>query len=165
MHLFQAPTWLVRRKNIVNHQTMEENSSLTEQAQTNAASGFINGSTFSVNSTTDVLFGESPEFKTSKLFLYFVILAFSSLCNGLVFCLISCNRRLRRASSNRLLLNLSACDFLTSLLSIPFDLALEERGYVWPYGSIMCRMLWPASTFTATASALTLAGISLDRLV
>lgn len=115
--------------------------------------------------TTDSPQGESPEFKTLKVFLYCTILAFSSLGNGLVFLLISCNRRLRQGSSNRLLLNLSACDFLTPLLGIPFDLVLEERGYVWPYGKFMCHALWPASTFTATASALTLAAISLDRQV
>ena len=115
--------------------------------------------------TTDSPQGESPEFKTLKVFLYCTILAFSSLGNGLVFLLISCNRRLRQGSSNRLLLNLSACDFLTPLLGIPFDLVLEERGYVWPYGEFMCHALWPASTFTATASALTLAAISLDRQV
>lgn len=152
-------------QNILMVPTMKESTSFSVQEYTSAACVLINGSTFSENPTTDVLVGESPEFKTSKLFLYFIILAFSSLGNGLVFCLISCNRRLRQASSNRLLLNLSACDFLTPLLSIPFDLALEERSYVWPYGAIMCRMLWPATTFTATASALTLAGISLDRLV
>ena len=115
--------------------------------------------------TADSPQSESPEFKTLKLFLYFTILVFSSLGNGLVFLLISCNRRLRQGSSNRLLLNLSACDFLTPLLGIPFDLVLEERGYVWPYGEFMCHALWPASTFTATASALTLAVISLDRQV
>lgn len=115
--------------------------------------------------TTDSPQGESPEFKTLKVFLYCTILAFSSLGNGLVLLLISCNRRLRQGSSNRLLLNLSACDFLTPLLGIPFDLVLEERGYVWPYGEFMCHALWPASTFTATASALTLAAISLDRQV
>ena len=141
------------------------NISFNEQGQPNATSASMNGSALSPNPTTEVLVGESPEFKTAKLFLYFIILIFSSLGNGLVFCLISCNRRLRQASSNRLLLNLSACDFLTPLLSIPFDLALEERHYVWPYGAIMCRILWPASTLTATASALTLAAISLDRLV
>lgn len=108
---------------------------------------------------------ESSEFKTLKLFLYFVILTFSSVGNSLVLYLISCKRRLRQAPSNTLLLNLSACDLLTPLLSIPFDLVLEERGYLWPYGAFMCHVLWPASTLTATASALTLAAISLDRWV
>lgn len=122
-----------------------------------------NRSVLGENPSMDDIFGESLEFKTSKLFLYFAILIFSSLGNGLVFCLISSNRKLRQASSNRFLLSLSACDFLTPLLSIPFDLALEERGSEWPYGAIMCRVLWPSSTLTATASALTLAAVSLDR--
>lgn len=143
---------------------MDSNVSFNEQGQSFATSASMNGSTaFSANPTTDTPLGESSEFKTLKLILYFIILIFSSLGNGLVFYLISCNRRLRQASSNRLLLNLCACDFLTPLLSIPFDLVLEERAYVWPYGAAMCRVLWPASTLTATASALTLAAISLDR--
>lgn len=145
---------------------MENNVSFNGQGQSFATSAWMNESAaFSVTPTTDTPLGQSSEFKTLKLFLYFIILIFSSLGNGLVFYLISCNRRLRKASSNRLLLNLCACDFLTPLLSIPFDLALEERGYVWPYGAVMCRVLWPASTLTTTASALTLAAISLDRWV
>ena len=143
---------------------MDNNISFTGQGQSLPTSAWMNGSVaFSANPATATPLGESSEFKTLKLFLYFIILIFSSLGNGLVFYLISCNRRLRQASSNRLLLNLCACDFLTPLLSIPFDLALEERHYVWPYGAIMCRVLWPASTLTATASALTLAAILLDR--
>lgn len=144
---------------------MDSNVSFNEQGQYSATSTSMNLSTLTANPTADAALGESSEFKTLKLFLYFIILIFSSLGNGLVFYLISCNRRLRQASSNRLLLNLCACDFLTPLLSIPFDLALEERDYVWPYGAVMCRILWPASTLTATASALTLAAISLDRQV
>jgi len=143
---------------------MDNNVSFNGQERSFATSVWMNGSgAYSVNPTTDTPLGESSEFKTLKLFLYFIILIFSSLGNGLVFYLISCNRRLRQTSSNRLLLNLCACDFLTPLLSIPFDLALEERNYVWPYGAFMCRVLWPASTLTTTASALTLAAISLDR--
>lgn len=143
---------------------MDNNVSFNGQERSFATSAWMNGSAaYSVNPTTDTPLGESSEFTTLKLLLYFIILIFSSLGNGLVFYLISCNRRLRQTSSNRLLLNLCACDFLTPLLSIPFDLALEERNYVWPYGAVMCRVLWPSSTLTATASALTLAAISLDR--
>ncbi|XP_068757743.1 neuropeptide FF receptor 1-like [Montipora capricornis] len=120
-------------------------------------------SLITVSSTPDTLSSESAEFKTLKLFFYCIILTLSSIGNGLVFYLICHNRRLRQTASNILLLNLSACDFLTPLLSIPFDLVLEERGYLWPYGEFLCHVLWPASTLTATASSLTLAGISLDR--
>lgn len=142
---------------------MDFNKSFTHQrlSSTNGSSP-TNESTLTASTGHGPL-SESSEFKSAKLFLYFVILIFSSAGNGLVFHLIACNRRLRQASSNMLLLNLSACDFFTPLLSIPFDLVLEERGYVWPYGAFMCRVLWPASTLTATASALTLAAISLDR--
>lgn len=145
---------------------MDFNTSLSQEGlslETNSSLSTRGTSLIDSNPSSDTLSSESTEFKTVKLILYFVILTFSSVGNGLVFYLISCHRRLRQASSNTLLLNLSACDLLTPLLSIPFDLVLEERGYVWPYGTFMCRVLWPASTLTATASALTLAAISLDR--
>ena len=145
---------------------MDFNRNLSVQGQAfPLTNGSLSTSEFprTTSTATNFLPSESPEFKTLKLLLYFGILIFSSLGNGIVFLLITCSHRLRKAPSNRLLLNLSACDFLTPLLSIPFDFVLEEHDYLWPYGAFMCRVLWPASTFTATASALTLAAISLDR--
>ncbi|EDO39067.1 predicted protein, partial [Nematostella vectensis] len=102
------------------------------------------------------------EFRAIKILFYFIILACSTLGNGLVAYII-CSTRSMKTSSNFLILNLAVCDLLTPLISIPFDFAVEESNYQWLYGEYMCKTLWPAATLTATSSALTLALISLDR--
>lgn len=68
-----------------------------------------------------------------------------------------------RMSSNLLVLNLAICDLITPITSIPFDFALEENEYVWPFGRVLCKTLWPLATLSATAASLTLAMISFDR--
>lgn len=65
--------------------------------------------------------------------------------------------------SNFLILNLAICDLLTPIISIVFDFVLEENNYVWIYGRVMCKLLWPVQTYFTCASTLTLAAISLDR--
>lgn len=121
-----------------------------------------NATQSSSNHSSGVQTGENLEFKVIKIFFYFIILLSSTLGNTLVAYII-CTTRKMRTPSNYLILNLAICDTLTPILSIPFDFILEENGYVWCYGGFMCKLLWPASTVTCTASALTLAVIALDR--
>ena len=102
------------------------------------------------------------EFMAIKVFFYFAILVCSTLGNSLVSFTIISSKKMR-TSSNFLILNLSICDLVTPLISIPFDFILEENGYLWPYGAVMCKFLWPFATLTTTSSSLTLAAISLDR--
>ena len=108
------------------------------------------------------LFQESLPFKVFKIALYSVILSLCILGNSLVVLIISTTKRMRMPS-NLLILNLAICDLITPIASIPFDLALEENSYVWPFGRILCKSLWPLATLSATAASLTLALISLDR--
>ena len=102
------------------------------------------------------------EFKAIKIFFYIFILICSTIGNSMAAFVI-CTSKKMRTPSNLLILNLSICDLVTPLVSIPFDFALEENDNVWFYGSFMCKFLWPCSTFSSTAAALTLAAISLDR--
>lgn len=101
-------------------------------------------------------------FQITKIFFYFVILSASSFGNSTVAYIIMSNRRLR-TPSNILILNLAICDLVTPTISIVFDFVLEENNYVWIYGGMMCKILWPAQTYFSCASSLTLAAISLDR--
>jgi hypothetical protein len=68
-----------------------------------------------------------------------------------------------RGSSHILILNLAICDLITPTISIPFDLAYEEMHYAWPFGAVVCKVLWPGQTFTTTSSALILTAICIDR--
>ena len=105
---------------------------------------------------------QTVDVKAAKVFFYFFILICSTFGN-IVVAWIICSSKKMRTPSNFLILNLSICDLITPLVSIPFDFALEENGYSWFYGEVMCKIAWPCATLTATSSSLTLAVISLDR--
>lgn len=113
-------------------------------------------------SSADPGFKESLSFKIFKITLYSIILLLCLVGNTMVV-LIVCKTKRKRMQSNLLILNLAICDLITPITSIPFDLALEEKDYVWPFGRVLCKTLWPLATLSATAASLTLALISLDR--
>lgn len=113
------------------------------------------------NSSTDTS-DEPVEFKVTKFCLYLAILLFSVVGNSMVIHTI-CSNVAVRTSSNLLVLNLASCDLLTTLTSIPSDLALEENNYEWMFGAAVCKILWPSQTLTVTSSALTLVAITAGR--
>lgn len=102
-------------------------------------------------------------FKIPKIIVYVAILLVCTAGNMAVIAVILGSRHMRSLQGNILILNLAFVDLLTPIMSIPFDLGLEENHYVWPYGSILCKLLFPAATLLSTCSSLTLAAISLDR--
>ena len=125
--------------------------------------GEIGNSTNASTQVTDIQdHGHSIDFRIMKIVFYCIILLGSSLGNSLVIYIIASNVRMR-TPSNILILNLAVCDFITPVLSIPFDFVLEEYNYTWMYGAATCKILWPLTTMTSTSAALTLAAISLDR--
>ena len=105
---------------------------------------------------------ESVEFRIMKISLYVLIFTLSCIGNSLVAIVIIRAKGIW-TSANLLIFNLAFCDLVTPTLSIPFDLALEEVNYIWPFGRGMCKVLWPFQTAFSTSSSLTLAAISLDR--
>ena len=105
----------------------------------------------------------SPEFRIVKITFYVLIFVLSCLGNSLVAIVITRAKELRSNSSNLLILNLALCDLLTPAISIPFDLALGEVNFVWLFGEVTCKLLWPCQTALSTSSTLTLAAISMDR--
>lgn len=105
---------------------------------------------------------EALSFKIFKITLYSLILLLCLAGNSMVVFIV-CRTKRMRTPSNLLILNLALCDLITPLTSIPFDLALEENDYIWPYGRVLCKTLWPLATLSATSASLTLAFISLDR--
>lgn len=97
-----------------------------------------------------------------KIIIYVVIFTMTIIGNVLVIIVI-CYDKTMRGSSHILILNLAVCDLITPTISIPFDLAYEVLDYAWPFGGLMCKILWPAQTFTTTSSALILTAICIDR--
>lgn len=113
-------------------------------------------------SLTDPGFKESLSFKIFKITFYSIILLLCLIGNFMVV-LTVCRTRRMRMPSNLLILNLAICDLIIPITSIPFDLALEENDYIWPFGRALCKTLFPLATLSATAASLTLAMISFDR--
>ncbi|XP_020622957.1 galanin receptor type 1-like [Orbicella faveolata] len=117
----------------------------------------------SVNENVSEAFNlEYLEFRITKISLYILIFTLSCIGNSLV-AIVIIRAKGTWTSANVLILNLALCDLILPTLSIPFDLALEEVNYIWPFGSGMCRVLWPFQTAFSTSSSLTLVAISLDR--
>lgn len=105
---------------------------------------------------------EALSFKIFKITFYSLILLLCLVGNSMVVFIV-CRTKRMRIPSNLLILNLALCDLVTPITSIPFDLALEENDYIWPFGRVLCKTLWPLATLSATSASLTLAFISLDR--
>lgn len=119
----------------------------------------VNNSTIQDETTMSL---ETTEFRIVRITLYVLILFLSCIGNSLVAVVIIKARGMR-TSSNVLIFSLAVCDFLTPVLSIPFDMTYEEQNYIWPFGKAMCKALWPLQTASSTSSSLILAAISLDR--
>ena len=118
----------------------------------------------SIGGTDDFIDSDvNPDgFRISKITLYVIIFTLSCIGNSLV-AIVILGASGMRTNPNLLILNLAFCDLVTPALSIPFDLALEELHHVWPFGKVMCKVLWPFQTAFSTSSSLTLVAISLDR--
>lgn len=76
-----------------------------------------------------------------KVLLYVLIFILSCIGNSLVVIVIL-RVKGKRILVNLLILNLVVCDFVILVLSIFFDLVLEELNYVWLFGRVICKVLW-----------------------
>jgi len=67
-----------------------------------------------------------------------------------------------RKTSQYFILNLAAVDLLTCMLSIPFDISLLLLGD-WPFGPVLCRLVYPMQTLFMAVSVSTLLCMALER--
>ncbi|XP_022784258.1 neuropeptide FF receptor 1-like [Stylophora pistillata] len=95
-----------------------------------------------------------------QLFFYSAIIAVGSIGNALI-CLAILSRK-KRKTSEYFILNLATTDLLTSIVSIPLDIIERLAGY-WPYGSFLCKLVYPLQTILISVSVATLLAMSLER--
>ena len=105
---------------------------------------------------------ESAEFKFFKLFFYAIIFLISVTGNTLV-CVVIVKRHRMRTVTNCFILNLAVADLAITCICIPFDIPVQENNYKWPYGSLLCKLLYPLQTMAMFASIFTLMAVSLNR--
>ncbi|EDO36453.1 predicted protein, partial [Nematostella vectensis] len=114
----------------------------------------------SESGTTDPV--GSNHLRTIKLTLYTLIFLVSAAGNTLV-CIVILKRKKMKTVTNYFILNLAVADLALTCICIPFDIPVQEMGYIWPYGAVMCKVLYPLQTLTLFASVYTLTAVSLTR--
>ena len=105
----------------------------------------------------------SVDFRVPRYCVFVLIFLFSVTGNTLVILTVVLLRKMKTVPMI-FTANLAACDLITTVSSITFDLPEYELGY-WPYGGVLCKIIWPLATFSTNAAALTLVAISMDRYI
>ena len=95
-----------------------------------------------------------------QLLFYFTIVVVGSVGNTLI-CLAILGRE-KRKTSEYFILNLAITDLATSVISIPLDIIERLAGY-WPFGSFLCKVVYPLQTILMAVSVSTLLAMSLER--
>ena len=105
---------------------------------------------------------EQPLYYT-RLACYTIIFIVGVIGNILV-CLVVCRERKMKNVTNYFIFNLAISDLSVLLICIPFDVG-EIITQTFPYGAVMCKLVYPLQTLATTASVGTLVAISLNRWV
>lgn len=112
------------------------------------------------NSTDD---GEMIRFsaiQVIQLILYVTITIVGLVGNSMI--ILTLYGRQTRRVGEYLILNLAITDFATCAISIPFDLT-ERLSGGFPFGSILCYIIYPLQTILMAVSVITLLSMSLER--
>ena len=95
-----------------------------------------------------------------KITCYSVIILIGTIGNLMLIINLALKRS--RKTSQYFILNLAAVDLLTCTLSIPFDITLLVLGG-WPFGRVMCWLVYPLQTVFMAVSVSTLLCMALER--
>lgn len=110
--------------------------------------------------TGGIQLGDRNWFKILKYTLYSIIFLISIIGN-IVVCYVVSRRMKLKTVTNYFIMNLALAD-LVYTLCVPLDVFASNHKS-WPYGSFMCRVLWPVQTLTITVSGFTLTALSVTR--
>ena len=91
---------------------------------------------------------------------YSVIIITGTIGNLLLIIAIARTRNLK--TSQYLILNLATVDFLTCTVSIPLDIIILIIRR-WPFGAILCKLIYPLQTVFMAVSVSTLLCMALER--
>ena len=114
------------------------------------------------NLTSEGSLRESEAIRAVKLTLYATFFVTGITGNALV-CLVVCRQQKLRTSTNFYIMNLAIADLAVTILCIPFDVAVQENSYIWPFGKFLCHVIYPIMTMCTFASVGTLTAIAYNR--
>ncbi|XP_020915039.1 galanin receptor type 1 [Exaiptasia diaphana] len=66
-------------------------------------------------------------------------------------------------SSNSLIISLAAADLGILLVYVPFYVAYEMLGLIWPFGEVLCKFVFSSTHICLYASLGTLVGVAIER--
>ena len=115
---------------------------------------------YATNSTDDDDLERISATEVIQVMLYVAITIIGLVGNVLI--IITLLGRQTRRVGEYLILNLAITDLLTCTVSIPFDLA-ERLSGGFPFGSILCYLIYPLQTVLMAVSVITLLSMSLER--
>ena len=95
-----------------------------------------------------------------QIICYSAIIVAGTIGNLMLIIALALQRH--RKTSQYFILNLATVDLLTCVLSIPFDISLLLVGG-WPFGSVLCRLVYPLQTLFMAVSVSTLLCMALER--
>ena len=118
------------------------------------------------NTEVNLTSGNSNETEATiravKLTLY-VIIFLTGIAGNVLVCLVVCRQQKLRTSTNFYIMNLAIADLAVTIVCIPFDVAVQENHYVWPFGRFLCHLIYPIMTMCTFASVGTLTAIAYNR--
>ena len=104
----------------------------------------------------------ASDLRALRLTLYAIIFLASAFGNFLV-CTVILRRKKMKTVTNYFILNLSIADLALNFICIPFDIPVQEMNNKWPYGALLCKVIYPLQTLALFASVYTLTAVSLSR--
>lgn len=107
---------------------------------------------------------ESEWIRTVKLALY-ATMFITGITGNVLVCLVVSRQQRLRTSTNFYIMNLAVADLAVTMLCIPFDVAVQENSYVWPFGDFLCHIIYPIMTMCTFASVGTLTAIAYNRYI
>ena len=112
------------------------------------------------NATDNEKMGGFSAVEITQLTLYVTITIVGLMGNSLI--IVKLFGRQTRRVGEYMILNLAITDLATCAISIPFDLA-ERLSDGFPFGSILCYLVYPFQTVLMAVSVITLLSMSLER--
>ncbi len=97
--------------------------------------------------------------------LYTTISLTAIIGNSCVVFIIANFRRMRETPTNLLIANLAIADLLMAFLCVPFSYWPTLILQCWPFGKLMCKVIYFLQAVTVFLSAYTLVAMSIDRFL
>ncbi|CAH1794365.1 unnamed protein product [Owenia fusiformis] len=131
--------------------------------------GVYNISTVLNNSTNGTIDGSPQPYLltySKVLFsVFYIVLIIVAVGGNAMVCYVVCLYPSMHTATNYFIVNLACSDILTAILCIPFTFISTALIHHWPFGSVMCPVVFTSQVAAVCLSAFTLVAISLDRFI